>query len=272
MTNRNIILNELTGLGSTLANYSPQNIYKVPDGYFEGLPTQILNRIKALETTNAKEELELLSPLLSTISKQIPYSVPADFFQSLSEDILQTISEHADYQTSEEEIESLSPLLSSLKNKNPYTVPAAYFENLETGIVCKDSPKESFVTFGEKKEAKVVSITRRKWYRLAVAAALIGIVAIGGLLFIKPGQVDPNKNPQAWIEKNVNKKVSKDKIDEFVTLVNEEGILKSAEESDAAKEAEIKELMKDISEKEIQDFLNDAVALSSNDDADALMN
>ena len=40
---------------------------------------------------------------------------------------------------------------------------------------------------------------------------------------------------------------------------------------DASSQAQIKELMKDVPEKEITDFLNDAVALESND-TDALMN
>jgi len=171
MTNRNTILNELKELKSSLGSYSPQNIYTVPNGYFERLPTQILNRIKALGTTDAKNELKHLSPLLSNVSKEMPYTVPAGFFQNLTEDVLKKISEHDDYQTSEEEIGSLSPLLGSLKNKNPYSVPAGYFENLETGI--------------EKTQTKVISITRRRWYRIAVAAVVIGIVAIGGLLFIK---------------------------------------------------------------------------------------
>ena len=255
MTNRNTILNELKDIGSALGNYNPQNIYAVPTGYFEGFPTQVLNRIKALEATNADDELKYLSPLLSSVSKETPYKVPAGFFQNLSADILQKISEHADHKTSEEEIESLSPLLSSLKNKNPYSVPAGYFESLGTKV--------------EKKEAKVISITKRRWYRLAVAAVFIGVVAIGGLLFIgqRPVTVD---NPQAWINKNVTKKVSQEKIDEFVKLAEDETI-NTTEESDATKQAEMKELMKDISEKEIEDFLNDAVALESND-TDALMN
>jgi len=255
MTNRNIILNELKDLESFLGNYHPQNIYTVPNGYFEGLPTQILNRIKALEATNAKDELKYLSPLLSNVSKEMPYAVPAGFFQSLSEDVLKKISEHEDYQTSEEEIGSLSPLLSSLKNKNPYSIPAGYFEKLETGA--------------EKKETKVISITRRRWYRLAVAAVVIGIVAISGLAIFRSKQVDPNKNPQAWIEKNVDKKVSKDKIDEFVKLA-EDGSTNVAYEKDDVKHAEIKELMKDVPEKEIEAFLNDAVALESNTDIDGL--
>ena len=257
MTNRNTILNELKDLESSLGSYSPQNLYTVPNGYFEGLPTQILNRIKALEAADAKEELEYLSPLLSNVSKRMPYSVPAGFFQNLSDNIVQQIGEHTNHQTSEEELERLSPLLTSLKNKNPYSVPAGYFENLDTKV--------------EKKEAKVISITKRRWYRLAVAAVFIGVVAIGALLFMNQGQPDINKNPRAWVNKNVNKKVSQEKIDEFVKLAEDESI-NTAEESDATKQAEIKELMKDVSEKEIEDFLNDAVALESNDDTDALMN
>src|SRR6187549_1261392 len=192
MTNRNTILNELADLGSDLKDHNPQNIYAVPAGYFEGLADQILNCIKALEATNAKEELTYLSPLLSNVSKEMPYAVPAGFFQDLSDNVLKKISEHEDYQTSEEEIETLSPLLSSLKNKNLYSVPAGYFEALETKVVRKDS-------FGEKKETKVISITRRRWYRLAVAAVVIGILAISGLAIFRPKPVDPNKNPQAWI-------------------------------------------------------------------------
>jgi len=257
MTNRNTILNELADLGSVLANHDTQNIYVVPADYFEGLADQILNRIKALEANDAKDELSYLSPFLSNVSKEMPYSVPTGFFQNLSEDVLKKISEHEDHQTSKEEIETLSPLLSSLKNKNPYSIPAGYFEKIETRL--------------EKKEAKVISITKRRWYRLAVAAVIIGIVAISGLAIFRSKQVDPNKNPQAWIEKNVDKKVSKDKIDEFVKLAEDESI-NVASEKDDVKHAEIKELMKDIPEKEIVDFLNDAVALESNSDTDGSMN
>ena len=106
---------------------------------------------------------------------------------------------------------------------------------------------------------------------MAIAAVVIGIVVIGGLLFIKSGQVNPVDNPHAWIEKNV-KKVDQAKIDEFVSLANDDSSEKVDNESDAAKKAEIKELMKDVSEKEIEEFLNDAVALESNPDTDGSMN
>src|SRR6186997_1740120 len=248
MTNRNTILNELADLGSDLKYHNPQNIYAVPAGYFEGLADQILNCIKALEATNAKEELTYLSPLLSNVSKEMPYAVPAGFFQDLSDNVLKKISEQEDYQTSEEEIQTLSPLLSSLKNKNLYSVPAGYFEALETKVV-----RQSADTFGEKKETKVISITRRGWYRLAVAAVVIGILIISGLLFInRNNKVTIAKNPGKWIEKNLVDKVNKDKIDEFVTLANDDNNEKVDDQSEAAKKAEIKELMKDVPEKEIE--------------------
>lgn len=264
MTNRNTILNELNELGSVLGTLDPQNLYEVPTGYFEGLPTQIMNRIKALEAANAKEELAYLSPLLSSASKEMPYAVPAGYFQNLTESLLYSVNSNA-VQTSEEEIENLSPLLSSLKNKNPYSIPEGYFETLEAKTVRKDS-------FGEKKEAKVVSFTKRRWYRMAVAAAVIGVVAITGLLFINGNKTNIGKNPEAWVKKNVINKVSDEKIDEFVTLVTPDGTQKTTDENEAADQAEIKELMKDVPQKEIDEFLNDAVALNSNDDIDALMN
>ena len=257
MTNRNTILKELEELGSVLASHEPQNIYAVPAGYFEDLADKILDRIKALKANDAKEELSYLSPFFSNVSKEMPYSVPTGFFQNLSDDVLKRISEHEYHQTSKEEIETLSPLLSSLKNKNPYSVPAGYFEALETNV--------------EKKETKVISITKPRWYRLAVAAVIIGIVAISGLAIFRTKQVDPNKNPQAWIEKNVDKKVSKNNLDEFVKLAEGESTSVTNEKDDV-KLAEIKELMKDVPEKEIEDFLNDAIALESNGDTVGSMN
>ena len=112
------------------------------------------------------------------------------------------------------------------------------------------------------------SASLEMWPPVVVAFLLV----IGGLLFVKSGPyVNPVDNPHAWIEKNV-KKVNKDKIDEFVSLANDDSSEKADDQSDAAKKAEIKELMKDVPEKEIEAFLNDAVALESNTDTDGSMN
>ena len=43
------ILQELKELQSSLADKALGNTYAVPEGYFEGLAREVLNRIKALE-------------------------------------------------------------------------------------------------------------------------------------------------------------------------------------------------------------------------------
>jgi hypothetical protein len=84
------ILNELKELNSSLANGNLGNVYQVPPGYFDGLAAQVLGRIQTLSDSishededNAADELKTISPLLSSINKQMPYSVPAGYFEQL---------------------------------------------------------------------------------------------------------------------------------------------------------------------------------------------
>ena len=259
MTKRITILNELKDLKSPLADINSQNIYAVPDGYFEDLTTQILNRIKALEASSPKAELEILSPSLSNVSKEMLLRVPIGYFDSLPEKMIHGILEHAIYQTSDEEIASLSPLLSSISKKIPYHIPTGYFENLNT--------------FNQKKEeTKIISIKSTRWYRLAAAAAVIGVISIAGLLFFNQNKIDPVKNPDEWVAKNVEKKVNSQQLDEFVKLATGDDNFKNFNDNNPVKTDEMKELMKDVSEKEIQEFLNETVVLGSTTDADVLLN
>jgi len=257
MTPRNEILNELNNLESPLANISTENIYSVPDGYFVNLAEQTLNRIKAFSTTSAKEELEMLSPLLSN-GKQNPFFVPVGYFEGLTDKIMDVINADADNKTSTEELELISPLLNSIGKNLPYSLPAGYFENLSPAI-------------DNKKSAKIISFTQHKWFRVAVAASIIGIIAISTLVLVNQKSITPLNNPQAWVKKNVNKKVSPEKLDEFVILTTNEESQNVTTDNEFEKKDEIKDLIKDVSEKELQDFLNDAVALESNED-DVLMN
>ena len=117
MPNKDII-QELSDLGSNLQDI-PKNIYSVPAGYFEGLAEQMLDVIKANESIaslaslpkempfylpagyfdeldekimevlrnhpdyrTSKEEIESISPLLSSISKRPVYSVPQGYFEN----------------------------------------------------------------------------------------------------------------------------------------------------------------------------------------------
>lgn len=114
MPNQDII-QELSDLGSNLGNIS-ENIYSVPPGYFEALPDQMLGLVRASESLahlpkempfsvptgyfdkldekimeiirghpdyqTSGDELESISPLLSSISKRPVYSVPEGYFEN----------------------------------------------------------------------------------------------------------------------------------------------------------------------------------------------
>ena len=71
---------------------------------------------------------------------------------------------------------------------------------------------------------------------------------------------------------NVSKKISQEQLNDFVTLAEGDENLSDLNDVDPEKSVEVETLIKDVSEKELQEFLNEAVALESNDGTDALMN
>ena len=256
------ILQELKELGSSLAGLAAQNIYSVPDGYFEGLAGQVLNRIKAMEAANAAEELGYLSPILSNVSKKLPYTVPTGYFEGLEEKLMQTVRNSSDYQTATEELETLSPLLSGLKKEMPYSVPQGYFETLAADIN----------TQANETETKVVSISSRKWFRYAAAAMVVGVIATLSFMLINQDKVTADKDSYAWVKKNI-KKVSTEKIEEFIQLTGEDKSIASID----TKIEDVKELIKDVPDNEIQSLLNDTELLDDvnsdeNISDDAIMN
>ena len=249
---------EETGFLSPLPGVLSKQIpYSTPPGYFNNLPEEILKKAKALKADNVAGELASLSPLLSKISKQTPYTVPAGYFDNLEKKPEQKIISDKD-QTAEEELESISPLLSGLKRQTTYTLPEGYFENFQNTIV-KETPAA---------KTKVIAFTSRKWFRYAAAALVTGFVATIGLLLLnKPERIDPSTKSFDWVQKNM-KKVSTDDINEFVELA-------SAGTPDVVKtdaKDEINNLLKDVSDKEIQDFLNDTQPAESETDDDLILN
>jgi len=228
MTQKDHILQELNSLDSSLAGQEPGNIFQVPVGYFDALAGTIMTRIKAMEAGTASEELNILSPLLAAMSKQTPYSVPVGYFHGLEESISYAM------QTGDgQDLETISPLLNGLKKQNPYTVPEGYFVE----------------------KAKVISMSPVRWMRYAAAAMVIGIVSVSSFFLLnKKKSIDPDTASYAWVEKNM-KQVSTDDINKFLELTDETTLVASKDATQ--EEIKIKELLKDVSDKEIQDFLSD---------------
>jgi hypothetical protein len=227
MTQRANILNELKELDSLLATASSSTLYQVPAGYFDGLATDILNRIKSLE-------------FIESISRTTPYVVPSGYFDGLEKKLMAGVLQSENPLSATEELESLSPLLSGLTKEMPYSVPENYFDTL------KKIDKE------EKPKAKVITMGPRKWLRYAAAAVVTGVIAIGALLFFQKDNISPVNKSYAWVKKSLNQ-VSTDDLDQFIDLSNEQlPVIASITPG-----AEVKDLVNNLSDDELRVFLDD---------------
>lgn len=247
------ILQELKELGSSLPAYPVRTGYAVPEGYFDGLAADILLQVKALDAESPAAELAILSPLLSGLSKKTPYTVPGDYFAGLDASFA-----YAEESDSSVELEQLSPLLGSLSRKSPFSVPEGYFDQ-QTNIPETQQP------------APVIRMetSGKKWYRYAVAASVTAIIALSATLWFSrgtSGSNDPSRPSYAWIEKNM-KKVSTEDIGKFVDLAEPA----ASDIAAVSAPADINTLLKNVSDKEIQDFLKD-VPVDETEDEDILFN
>lgn len=168
-------------------------VYSVPEGYFEGFADKLMSRIKApqgeadnpgesnqnlpaLEAIgqSAREELALLSPLLSQIDKKMPFQVPSTYFDSFA----------ATLPLEDAGAESWSPLLAGLRNKPVYQAPEGYFAQFPDSILGKMKHKGEEKAAGKQPApAKVFSLSRRNWWKYSAAAAITGLILTGGWLW-----------------------------------------------------------------------------------------
>ncbi len=240
MSNQAHIQDELRSFDSNLP-FNNSQPFLVPEGYFEGLAASVLAKIKSSEAS-VQKELEGLSPLLAGISKTMPYSVPLFYFEQNSEALPDLHEPDLSF-------------LNGIGKQLPYQVPQGYFENLADEITSKVAP----VT------AKVVPMFARKWMRMAAAAVIGGFVAISGYQYFAgtaptvSAQPDSTQMQVAYtpsvIEKEI-KKVSTKDIENFIETVDVTPKKKEAETKNIAAKAEVKNLVKDVSDSDMESFLS----------------
>ena len=77
---------ELRRLSPMLYALKGENVFSVPDGYFESFAGNVVERLKSQPANpeSAEEELRRLSPMLSTLKGNV-FSVPDGYFESFAE-------------------------------------------------------------------------------------------------------------------------------------------------------------------------------------------
>jgi hypothetical protein len=251
--------------------------FSVPEGYFEGLAQQVLNRIKTGISNDMGNDMEngmreeaalpaipdSLPALLVQAGRRTPYTVPEGYF------------------------DGLSPLLAVAKDKNPYLVPVGYFDQLEAKVVGNVAGKvlgevagnvlgEVGAEVAEGVGAEVISGTsgrvvslgkRMSWMKYAAAAVVAGlIVTIGWLRWrtgTPPARVAGIQAQQATaqIAKNLTK-VSDQELQNF--LVDQDTTLAQPVTNNAASmaalgmdDSDMKTLLGDVPDGELKAYLEE---------------
>jgi hypothetical protein len=226
MDSKKHIQDELNELNSGLPVNGQDGPYAVPEGYFEGLAASVIAKVRGIEGGTASEEIAGLSPLLAGLSRSMPYVVPHDYFQSNIDGLTAF--------TGPEE----SLVLSFISKEMPYDVPTGYFANIAEQVVQKV----------DRQEARVVPMVKRKWMRMAVAAAVIGIVTLTGINYFNKGGSTNVAEPVA-VE---IKKASTEELDAFIKTTD---VSVMDDQNTAQNTSEVKHLLKDVSDKELEAFL-----------------
>ena len=193
----------------------------VPEGYFENLPSILLNKIKADEVFEETKQIsstiaeignsnvfsapagyfnELPATILNTacaandkdfeeqsaiFSKANVFSTPAGYFDNLSANILAKIK-HEPLKEVVAETAAISSVVAGIGTKNVYSVPANYFEWL-TGEVLQHTSAA--------RQAKVVTMKPRLGvFKYAVAAAITGILGFSLFFMLNKKDQQPGTN------------------------------------------------------------------------------
>ncbi len=170
------IYKELKEITPFLAELERINVFSVPENYFSGLATEILEKINP----DRFKVLPASEPL---------FSLPEGYFENLAGDILQKIK-ILESDDPGEELKQLSPVLYAEQNKNVFTVPPQYFETLPDVVINIVRPR-----------AKVVAMKKRNMVWNCVAAAVItGVMAISALW---TSNTPTGGEPQTAANKNI---------------------------------------------------------------------
>jgi len=201
---KNDISDELRSLSALVEGIGRQIPYELPEGYFEGLPREVLNRIAKMAMHDG--------PVVS-LSKSLTFSVPEGYFDNFASQVLGRIkagSAQNDFlgndflgndllgESVQEELARLSAVVSQITRENPYQLPEGYFAEVSPILsVLKDKttylvpegyfdylPAAATAAATAKVGAKVVAIgssgkaVKGHWWKYAGVAAAACLILV----------------------------------------------------------------------------------------------
>lgn len=227
------ILKELEELSPTLAGLARNNVFNIPEGYFESLSGELLLKTSQSATT---------------------YSVPEGYFDQLAGQILSTLKTSEQESDVAAEMLTLSPTIAGIGNNNvfsvpnhyfvqtahqtevhaetvaisasvadigktvPYTVPTGYFEQLADSILAK---KDTTAT--------IVSMKSRPFaWRYAAAAAITSVMALS-VWFIMDNNKPTTGNMTAAVQQEAKKILVNNSFEQEMSTISDAAIVEFLE-------------------------------------------
>lgn len=232
---RNEIKEEIQAIAASLAGIGNENSYRVPDNYFEDLADEIISKIQLPYT-------------------QTPLRSPAPaYFEGLAGTILNKIKSNGtiveEDSDADKELMELSPLLARVRKVNVYTVPAYYFTNFKVAIPAAEE------------KVKVLAMRQSlRWIQYAAAAAIAGIIAIGGIALFRSSGTDGST--QAAFTTNYTSSLSSLSDDAITNYLKDSpadiDITPSVYDDSKINTGNLTEqLLHDISDADIQEYLKE---------------
>lgn len=232
----NTIQNELEALGCTSLATKLSLPYVVPAGYFNAFSVNVIN------TVNNQDELLSIAPSLTQADKkQNTYTAPNDYFNTLSNNVLAGIKS----------IEENTLLQKSIDT----TVPHGYFDSLANNILTKIKETETPVV--------VLQPRKKSWIKYAVAAAIVGLIALTGIRYFTPAtQTDTAvvTTVNAGVSKSLQS-VPENELEVIVTTLANEAVSEKTATTNIVtnnkNDVLVANLLNEVSTTELASFLNE---------------
>ena len=161
------VIDSISDRGNININTISNSSLSVPNGYFDHLAKNIIQKIKKQQPETGNEAGKGVSVLLDNLSKKNIFEIPVNYFDSIGADVLSKINAT---ENDTDELRQIAPLLYFCNKENLAEIPAGYFDNLSAIILKK---------IADKTPVKVVSMLGRfSFVKYAVAAIFIGAISM----------------------------------------------------------------------------------------------
>lgn len=222
------ILEELIKMKSSLEEIHAVNLHSVPADYFEHVSLLIIEKIKS-----GAQSVYFFSPV-------VPFLAPDRYFENVAENIVEKIRSVEVYN----ETDQIAPMLNNISKTPAYSVPDHFFENIQ---------KPGSLLFP--KEAKVINFKGSYRLRYFAAAVIVFLAFIG--IFLMTGKEVFHSSSQAFNTRSEVKNLSEEEIIRFLKTSTSTENVTSALLKTPSPKTEIKQGLKEMSDEEIQQFLQD---------------